>query len=420
MKHNLHRMMVTAIVLIMGVVCFQNSLYSGTWNLNVRQTDTVDYCSSNRNIIIEFVLDADVYFADSIYGFDIEFEYDTKSLTLFQNLEAGTLFGRVESGGQSGIKIVDFSQPGLVYISFANIISRPIAGSRVLTRIAGQIKGDCKDSSYIVIRSFEADYEFSKRHFFNATYYPVGYKVELNERKSAKQPIQYSLNKGNSRIDTLLKTISFANTINHNDVNRIKQMITKVVVDTSVTKYVDSIYVLKVSDNIELQQTQTLDNTYIFDYQLNKGSKEEQIYYSIVLSKMIENIDSLNLFFRVETNEVSTCTCTMLTKTDSLEYIWLKEKDSVPPSSIIDSEDTEEPWVNVSRNQDKLVVYKIYPLNLGIKIYNVHGELVEVNEQLSHTEILQSHPSGVYIMIVNIHSDDNLHKSRFQIIKIYK
>jgi hypothetical protein len=112
-------MMVIFLILIMGVVSFQFDVKAGTWNLNVRQTEAIDYCSSNRNIVIEFVLDADVYFADSIYGFDIEFEYDPQKLTLFQNLEAGTLFGRVQAGGLSGIKTVDFSQPGFVYVSFA-------------------------------------------------------------------------------------------------------------------------------------------------------------------------------------------------------------------------------------------------------------------------------------------------------------
>lgn len=410
--------MVIFFVLIAGVVSFQNNSKAGTWNLNVRQTETIDYCSSNRNIIIEFVLDADVFFADSIYGFDVEFEYDPQKLTLFQNLEAGTLFGRVQSGGLSGIKTVDFSQPGFVYVSFANIASRPIAGSRVLTRIAGQIKGNCKDSTYIVIRSFEADYEFSKQHYFNAVYYPVGYKVEISEQESAKKPISYSLNKGSSRIDTLQKTIPFASTISHNDVNRAKQILTTIEVDEVSSKYVDSIQILSLSENVEIEKTQWLGNIYSVEYKLKNGSKDERIDYSIVLDKMIDSIDSLNVSVRVKTNELSTCTCTLLNTKDTLDYVWLKEKDTI--STVISESDYSEQLITIVRNQEKILLYKTIPSEVSFRIYNLHGELVQVHESLSNTEILQSQPSGVYMVVARNQSDDKSNKSRLQIIKIYK
>lgn len=411
-------MMVIFLILIMGVVSFQFDVKAGTWNLNVRQTEAIDYCSSNRNIVIEFVLDADVYFADSIYGFDIEFEYDPQKLTLFQNLEAGTLFGRVQAGGLSGIKTVDFSQPGFVYVSFANIASRPIAGSRVLTRIAGQIKGNCRDSSYIVIRSFEADYEFSKKHYFNAVYYPVGYKVEITEQESAKKNINYSLNKGNSRIDTLRKTIPFESTISHNDVNRAKQMITTIEVDETGSKYVDSIQIVATSGNVELQRIEWLDNIYKVEYNLKNGSKDERIDYSIVLNNKIDSVDSLNLSVRVKTDEIGTCTCTLLKALDTLEYVWLKEKDTV--STVITDSDYSNQWVTIVRNQEKLLLYKTISSEVSYRIYNIHGELVHENENLSNVEILQSQPSGVYMLVVYDQSGDKSYKSRFQIIKIYK
>lgn len=418
MKHDPHQLMVILFVLIVGVVSFQVNVNAGTWNLNVRQTEALDYCSSKRNIIIEFVLDADMYFADSIYGFDVEFEYDTQKLTLFQNLEAGTLFGKVQSGESSGIKTVDFSQPGFVYISFANIASRPIAGSRVLTRIAGEIKGDCKDSTYIVIRSFQADYEFSKKHYFNAVYYPVGYKIEIGEQESAKRPISYRLNKGNTRIDTIQKTIPFAFAISHTDVNRAKQMFTTIELGNAGSKYVDSINVLAFSENIELQRIERIGNIYTLEYQLKRGSKDERIDCSIFLDKMIDNMDSLNLSVQVKSNEQSTCTCTLLNSFDTLEYLWLKEKDTI--STVITDTDYSNHWVTVVNKQEKIILYKTISSEISFSIYNIHGELVEVNKNLSNVEILQSQPSGVYLMVVDNYTGGKSHESRFQLIKIYK
>jgi hypothetical protein len=195
-------------------------------------------------------------------------------------------------------------------------------------------------------------------------------------------------------------------------------MITTIEVDEIGSKYVDSIKIVATSGNVELQRIEWLDKIYKVEYNLNNGSKDERIDYSIVLNNKIDSIDSLNLSVRVKTDEISTCTCTLLKALDTLEYVWLKERDTI--STVITDSDYSNQWVTIVRSQEKLLLYKTISSEVSYRIYNIHGELVHENENLSNVEILQSQPSGVYMLVVYDQSGDKSYKSRFQIIKIYK
>lgn len=98
--------------------------------------------------------------------------------------------------------------------------------------------------------------------------------------------------------------------------------------------------------------------------------------------------------------------------------MWLKEKDTI--STVVTDSDYSNQWVTIVRSQEKLLLYKTISSEVSYRIYNIHGELVHENENLSNVEILQSQPSGVYMLVVYDQSGDKSYKSRFQIIKIYK
>lgn len=417
MKHSLHHWMVEILIALMGVVCFQSFGYAGTWNLTIKQTDSVDYCSSSRDVIIEFSVDADIYFADSIYGFDFEFEYDPKKLVLFQNLEAGTLYGKI---AQNGFKKVDFSTPGFVFVSCSNFsltgTARAIAGSRVFTRIAGRLIGECDDSTYVLMQSFEVDSD--KQHDFNMRYFPFGYKVALNRRSSSVKEINYAVSQGIMRVDTVERKMKFVTPVSHTDKNREKVIQTELRFSELYQGIVDTVILEKSSTNIEILNILSSDSLYSVKYRLKSGALNESIGFSIALRDTIMNIDSLPMIMEVSTKELSTCTCTKLDKKDLLKYLWIREKDTVV-NTISDIDNYGE-LVTIERQNGKIRLSSNGTSSVNIRVYTIEGQLVTEIKRLSTADILQEYDNGLYLIVVENTVVDSSDQSRFQLIKIYK
>lgn len=401
----------------MGVVCFQNFASAGTWNLTIKQTDSVDFCSSSRDVIIEFSVDADIYFADSIYGFDFEFEYDPKKLVLFQNLEAGTLFGKI---AQNGFKKVDFSTPGFVFVSCSNFslsgTARAIAGSRVFTRIAGRLIGDCEDSTYVLMNSFEVDSD--KEHNFIMRYFPFGYKVQLGRRKASVKEINYAATQAKKIVDTNERIMKFVTPISHDDRNREKILQTQLRFTEPIEKFVDSVFIENTSANIEILDILPSESLFSVKYRLKSGANNESISYSIALNDTIMGLDSLPLTVDVSTKELSTCTCTKLDKQDVLEYLWIHKKDTVINS--INEEKTVSDLISVIRQDGKIILRSNGTSSVNIRVYTIEGQLITEIKKLSTAEILQENGNGLYVIVIENTAIDSSDNTRFQLIKIYK
>lgn len=399
----------------MGIVCFQKS-YAGTWNVVVKQADSIDYCG-NGDVILEVAVDQDIYFADSIYGFDFDIEYNSDKFNFYQVLEPGTLYGKVNTA-DGGLKFVNYSIKGLIQVSFSSK-QRPIANSKVLVRILGKLKNDCADTSYTFMTFFESDHEFSKIHNFYPTYPPTGYRLDIVNRKSSLKPLEINRFIESVRIDTNTRMMDFSYTIAANDPKRVKSFTASIRTEDETTRmYLDSIFIKEYSSGIEILSQNYLNGSLNVEFKTPTGSDSNKIEYRALLKPGINLKDSLDMKLNVYHEEKSECTCSRLNEYDTLIYEWRKPKDTIP-SAIGESADDILDGFRINKVGNRFYIVKGNSEDCEVKIYNVFGELVEVIDITGTHEILQNIENGCFF----ISFFDQVNKkvsNKFEVVKIIK
>lgn len=413
MKHNLHHQVILYIILLMGIVGFQTS-YAGTWNVIVKQADSIDYCG-NGDVILEVVVDQDIYFADSIYGFDFDIEYNSDKFSFYQILEPGTLYGKVNTA-DGGLKFVNYGIKGLIQVSFSSK-QRPIASSRVLVRILGKLKNDCADTSYTFMTFFESDHEFSKIHNFYPTFPPTGYRLDIVNRKSSLKPLKATRYVESVRIDTNSRVMDFSYSITKNDPKRGKKFITTITADDETTKtYIDSMFIKEYGSGVEIVSQKYSNGVLNVEFGIPTGSDTSKLEYRALLRQDINLKDSLDLKLNAYHEEKSECTCSRLNEYDTLMYEWRKPKDTIP-SSV--SDERKLAGCEINRFGNRFYVTKGNKGNCKAKIYNVFGELLEIIQITGTHEILQNIENGCFFISFFDYEDKKV-SNKSEVVKIIK
>ena len=412
MKHNPHHMVANLILILVGIVSFQD-MFAGTWNVSVKQSDTIDYCG-NGEVILEVVLDQPVYFADSIYGFDFDIEYNPEKFSFYQVLEPGTLYGKVNNA-DGGLKFANYGIKGLIQVSFSSN-QRPIAGTNVLVRILGKLKKDCADTSYTFLPFFEVDKEFSKKHYFYWVEKPFGYRFDVTNRTASLKPLNFTRTITSDRIDTLDRKVKFILDLKNTDSKREKLIRSTIKLPLDVSTYVDSIFVGDISGEAKIQGSSYNSASLTSDILLPITANENKIEFVCSLKSSIAEHDSIDIVVHNTVEEISGCTCTQLSKSDTLLYKWRNPKDSVPSSVQYASESV--------RGRVEQVGDNFYVITEGlkgaVKLYNIFGENVEsIIPTESRHQILQNTENGCFFVVFESDNGNGV-KDKYRVVKIIK
>lgn len=412
MKHNPHHMMVRLILIIVGIVSFQN-VFAGTWNVSVRQSDTIDYCG-NGEVILEVVVDQPVYFADSIYGFDFDIEYNPDKFSFYQVLEPGTLYGKVNNA-DGGLKFTNYSAKGVIQVSFSSN-QRPIAGTNVLVRILGKLKRDCADTSYTFLPFFEVDKEFSKKHYFYWVEKPFGYRFDVTSRLASLKPLSFSRTITSDRIDTVEREVKFVLNLKNTDSKREKLIRSTITLPQEIAPYIDSIFVGDISGEAKVQSSNYNSVGLTSDIILPTTTNENTIEFVCSLKNSIAEQDSIDIVVHNTVDEISGCTCTQLSKSDTLVFKWRNPKDSVPNSVYFENE--------LERGKVEQVGDNFYVITEGlkgaVKLYNIFGESVEsFVPTAGRHQILQNIENGCFFVVFESDNGKGV-KDKYRVVKIIK
>ncbi len=354
----------------------------------LKNINTIDVCGdkSKKQIIITVDLGY-IAFADSLFAFNFELNYNQNKIKLHSALYLNTLSEFFD------FKEVGFDK-GLVKGTLAVNFSAPqVAGNKPLIAFLGDYLLDCPDTTFVNVSYFEFTDEFQKEI--------TGYKSALVEGTVVSKP------------DRILKTAFDRNLINNFDEdslqklkirysyggkNKIKNLVLNIETDKE--------------DLFEIKDVRSLTEKIVVDTLIRESGK------LIVRSQVLDSINSLDAFeidilekmkrtdtakLSIKTNIVDSCSCIVQILDTNAVLTSYKKEDTL---NVIDFEPQKRNDIKIVQNE--LDIENAEGQIKNISVYSVQGQLVMKQEsdgssrQKLKLDLLNN---GFYIVIIDLNKE---------------